>query len=1002
MRIAQVNANDNLINSYAKEAMDGDTGIKDISTANSMKPEKVCVYNQGDTLGTDSFGLLLSEEDIKGASTDTNKEVPEDEKDNEIKEEVREEEAKKEGVKLEEKVALLDEDTIKSVLDLEISLDEYTKDTLDRAIARISTQRAKSDKVIETQVDNIKADKEEIKKAVMSRLEERIEAELRKYGSGASKNIISQIQSALMMSQVVGNADIATTNSLIRQNLAPTISNVYMSGYNHRDSDYTYSVPSSIESQIEAIIEENGFTDKEYLMQAAGAMLEERLPITKATLGLHVDMKAAKDNYSEEAMLSKVALNVATGGNPIDTLVTEDEQIQKLEYIEKLCQDMDALSGVKSFLATRTLNEIRLAMTTDASIKMSVKNIDINVEDITTTLDALKEIEERLYLKLFKGEDINIQDAKVASSTMCKVERSISVVSYSKEILVAETFSQRQETTIGGFENAIARYEESATEVRKDLGDNIRKAFDNIPSLLEDLSLVATERNIRAVRELSYASMEITVENVEQMKAYDMSFDTLVNNLTPSVTKKLIENGINPLDMTVDELNEKVLALKDNLPKEDMENYAQFLYRMDKSGDMTKEMRDAYVGIYRLIKNIQNSDGVAVSTAYKAGMEMTLSNLLTCLRTSKSKGVDTVVSDELGSVGVKETLETQGAELTIDAQINKIAYFNKVVDNLAQGVSPQLITEYEKSSHKMFVEENIEVLEDMMESGTVKESAGYIEGEKHFLNGILKNAKEGLANAKENAVFLHQLGLEINVGNLVQMHETGNTLAKRVKNLKENDDTNDVYNIPASDELDYIFSDENTLEDRLNQLYDEFVADIESFADETYESDKVLQAGMLVKSIAFSRKMMDKGCFEIPLSTDAGITNIKLQFAKNEEKAGQVNIFMEDVTMGEVNVSIKLKGEAQIKGFIACETRAGYEFFARENVTLQTQFSSQGIDILSMDYALGRKTRSYYGESAFADSSVELKDSSKVLLEAAKITVRHIMKGIGEINENQS
>ena len=494
----------------------------------------------------------------------------------------------------------------------------------------------------------------------------------------------------------------------------------------------------------------------------------------------------------------------------------------------------------------------------------------------------------------------------------------------------------------------------------------------------------------------------IDTENIEQMKAYDMSFDTMVNNLTPSVTKKLIESGINPLDMTVEELNEKALQFKGELPKEDMENYAQFLYRMDKSGDMSKEMREAYVGIYRLIKNIQNSDGVAVSTAYKAGMEMTLSNLLTCLRTSKSKGVDSVVSDKEGFVSIKETKGSDGTDLSIDAQINKIAYYNRVVDSLSKGVSPQLITEYEKISNKEFMEENIEVLEDMMTNASVNESEGYKEGEKQYLHTLLENTKEGLINAKDNALILHELGIEINVGNLVQMNAFGNTLVKRVKNQRENDDNNDENNIPDSEDLDNIFEDENALMDAVNQLYDEFAADLEKFASDTLEPEKVMQAGMLMKSVAFSRKMMDKGCFEIPLSTDAGITNIRLQFAKNEEKSGQVNIFMEDASMGEVNVSIKLKGETQIKGFIACETRAGYEFFAKENVGLQNQFRGQGIDVISMDYALGRKTRNYYSESAFAYGEANESASSKVLLEAAKITVRHIMKGIGEINENQS
>ncbi|MBQ8730278.1 MAG: hypothetical protein IJY81_03715 [Lachnospiraceae bacterium] len=423
-----------------------------------------------------------------------------------------------------------------------------------------------------------------------------------------------------------------------------------------------------------------------------------------------------------------IAQNVAAGGNPMDTQIIKDEATKVLDTIEKLCKDMDTLSGVKGFLATRTLNEVRLAMTTDASIKMAVKNIDLDVSHITDALDTLKAIEEKLYIKLFTGEDISLAKAKEASANMSQVDRSISLISYNKEVLVSATFEARQSTTIGNFENALVRYEESATEVRKDLGDSVNKAFNNIPSILEEMSLEPTQRNVRAVRELAYASMEITVDNVEQMKIYDMSFDTLVENLTPSVTKKLIENGINPLDMTVEELNEKASEFKQEIIGEDTESYAQFLYRMDKAKEMTKEMRDAYIGIYRLIKNVQNTDGAAVSTAYKAGMEMTLSNLLTCMRTYKSKGIDSIVSDEFGSVDTASLKAKVDGELTIDAQINKVAYYNRVVDKLAKDVSPQLIREYELASDKLFVQENIEVLEDMLESTKVKESAGYIEG----------------------------------------------------------------------------------------------------------------------------------------------------------------------------------------------------------------------------------------------------------------------------------
>lgn len=1005
MKIAQVTANDNLINSIANHAMDGETGIKDISNlANNKKSESACVYNQGDTLSTDGFGLFLTEEEIKGNQVEGKKREPDKEETEDlVKDKGTKEMAQREGAQMEEKIASLDEETFREVSDMEVTLEEYTAQSLDRAIARITSQRAEDSDNIKHQADQIKEENAVMEKKVISRVEERIKEELIKYGSSASKSIIAQIQSALAMSESVGNIDVATTNSLIRQKLLPTISNVYKSGYNHGTASGNYTIPKDLEGQIEALISESGLTDVSYLTSAAGAMLEERIPVTSETLKFHLDMKGAKEDYSQEHMLSMIAQNVAAGGNPMDTQIIKDEATKVLDTIEKLCKDMDTLSGVKGFLATRTLNEVRLAMTTDASIKMAVKNIDLDVSHITDALDTLKAIEEKLYIKLFTGEDISLAKAKEASANMSQVDRSISLISYNKEVLVSATFEARQSTTIGNFENAIVRYEESATEVRKDLGDSVNKAFNNIPSILEEMSLEPTQRNVRAVRELAYASMEITVDNVEQMKIYDMSFDTLVENLTPSVTKKLIENGINPLDMTVEELNEKALEFKQEIIGEDTESYAQFLYRMDKAKEMTKEMRDAYIGIYRLIKNVQNTDGVAVSTAYKAGMEMTLSNLLTCMRTYKSKGIDSIVSDEFGSVDTASLKAKVDGELTIDAQINKVAYYNRVVDKLAKDVSPQLIREYELASDKPFVQENIEVLEDMLESTNVKESAGYIEGEKAFNEARLNAVKEGISNGKESARLLQELGLEVNIGNLIQMHSYGNTLTKRVKYSKENDDTNDVNNIPTDEELEGIFEDDASLKGKLNQMLDEAFAQVESISLSVQEPDRVMQAGMLMKNITFSRKMMDKGCFEIPLSTDAGITNIRLQFARDEEKAGQVNIFMEDTAMGEVNVSIRLKGEAQIKGFIACETRVGYEFFARENVSLKGQFASQGIDVMSMDYALGRRTRSYYSESGFSqDMNEQTAGSNKLLLTAAKLTIRHIMKGIGEINENQS
>ncbi len=1012
MNITQIKASENYMNK-AFEAKDGDTGIKDISNKANSEPESGCVYNQGDTLNTDAYGLFASsdkeEEETDNSSVKENEEVK-----------LSDKLAIEEGEAIKDTVAKIDESVLKEVVgeksfENELTLDEYTATALDRAIKRVASGRADSEKRLDEEVLKIREEitikEEKSDEAIaLKQMEENIILELKKQGVSVLPGMVTRIQDAWAMSFSAKNISMESVNYLIRQKLPPTIENVYMAGHKSYVDNKEYEIPKDLEKQIRSIIGEIDEKKGDYLLGTAKTMLKEHIGVTKDNLKFHSDMKDAVEHYDKETMLSKIVENVAIGGAPKDTWVTKDRAYENIKVLEEALDNSPY--NAKVFLAKRTLNEVRLAMTSNASVKMAVKNIDVDISDITKALDELNKTCEELYIRTYlkdkkgmeKGLDLN--DVKVCekltaqAKTMYHTKESISLISYNKEVLVTATFGQRETIKLGNFENAINRYEESETRVRKDLGDSIKKAFDSIPELLSDLSLEATDSNVRAVRELSYASIEITAQTIDQMKAYDTSFDTLTSNLTPSVTKKLIENGINPLEMTVEELNARALEIKEELGVEDTASYAKFLYRLDKEGSISKEMRDAYIGIYRLIKNIQNTDGAAVSVAYKAGMDMTLNNLLTCMRTYKSKGVDSVVDDVRGGV---QLVEKNDENMSIDTQINQISFYNATLDKLADDVSPQLIMEYEATHDKAFVDENIEVLEDMAVSAKITDKEGYKQGEEKYLEAVLNNAKEGLKNASDGALSLRTLGFSVNVGNLIGMHFYGKNLGGRVKNEEKSDDNDNMKNLLSEEEMDGVFQDMDSFVEKINRVYDDLSDDLYKVTTNSLDANEVMAAGFMLKNITFSRKMMDKNCYEIPLSTDAGITNIKLQFAKNEETSGQVNILMQDEMMGEVNVTLKLKGEARIKGFVACETRVGYEFFAREKASFLGSFARENIDVISVDYALGKKTKSYYSEAdnEFSKNATDT-ENNRLLLTAAKITIRHIVKGIGEINENQS
>ena len=146
---------------------------------------------------------------------------------------------------------------------------------------------------------------------------------------------------------------------------------------------------------------------------------------------------------------------------------------------------------------------------------------------------------------------------------------------------------------------------------RSDLGDSIRKAFSNVDDILTDMSLEKTSENQRAVRILAYNSMEITPENIEKVKEADRQVSAVVDRLTPKNVLQMIRDGVNPLEKTFDEL-ESYFSQNPESYEEEVEDYSRFLYQLERKKDVTEEERKAYIGIYRMVHQVEREDGAAV------------------------------------------------------------------------------------------------------------------------------------------------------------------------------------------------------------------------------------------------------------------------------------------------------------------------------------------------------------------------------------------------------
>lgn len=212
------------------------------------------------------------------------------------------------------------------------------------------------------------------------------------------------------------------------------------------------------------------------------------------------------------------------------------------------------------------------------------------------------------------------------------------------------------------FRRMNALYEAVGTEARPDLGDSIRKAFRNVDELLSENGFEKTDENERAVRILGYNQMEVTPENILRVRDADTFTRQTLDKLKPQAVLSMIRDGENPLQMTMQELSDDLDQRNDSADgSTPEEKYAEFLYRAEKSDSITPAERESYIGIYRLVHQVNATDGAVIGQLLQQGTDLTMQNLITAVRTRKAEGQDIRIDQDFG---LTDTLRAHGKSIT--------------------------------------------------------------------------------------------------------------------------------------------------------------------------------------------------------------------------------------------------------------------------------------------------------------------------------------------------
>lgn len=888
------------------------------------------------------------------------------------------------------------EEDAKSMEDEGMTFEKYEAERLDRTLDRIKEQKQMKEDAINNEVEKRQEREEDVERiAIQNACEgyasEQVVQALQAANLPLTKENAIRIAQALEMSTNASGLTDAGMQYMVQNQLDPTIQNFYQAdhiAHSHNAYGSGINVGSreeswlELEEQVKGILENAGMEPSGEHMEQCKWLFFHDLPITKESIQNLNEIQSIKQNYNQDEVLDKIIDTFETGTVPENTSLSflsgnaKHVTEEFLKQIEQMLNNSEM--DIHDVTSRRQLEEVRMKMTTEVSQKLLEKGIRIDIGHIQDVIDGLKEIEDEYYKGLLS--EANVEPTADTVELLKDTTKKLYEISNAPNVMLGKTFVDRNEQTVDTlhaaakecsqeFEKANQSYETMMTEPRKDLGDSIKKAFQNIDSILKDLGLEETEANRRAVRILGYNSIEITAESIAEMKNYDSKVQTLLKGMSPSVTVEMIKEGINPLDVSIDELNDEVKEIKEKLGVSDEEKYSEFLWKLDKNKELSESERKAYIGIYRMLHQVEKSDGAAIGSVIKSGRELTLSNLMTAVRTSKSHGIDQSVDDSFG-----ELKELNFKNETIGQQVE---YYRQMASDILREISPDGLQEV--LENEGLSPENLDISLEKL-----GEKLDSIEDESHreYLREKIERIQQQIDLSNDTVAYLEALNQPITLENVLAYE----ALSKKDfwKNVLEQ----------AED------GEEGELEQAANQV----ISELDGETSEKYVEELVDKASDMVKhqlekddnnfkDVSLLRLMGSSLCltgalarqesYHIPIIVGNSVTDVNVTVVHKEEGLGKAEVAVHSDYLGEVKAELSVRGN-EVKGFILADSQAALEQLRQAEDGFREQLNKDGLSVKQIDLGF------YQGMKQTVPENGSENVDTKTLLKVAKTFISMI------------
>ena len=765
-------------------------------------------------------------------------------------------------------------------------------------------------------------------------------------------------------------------------------------------------------SGIDSVIRQSGLENTEDVQKNARWLVESGIELTPQNLSYLSDLSQLQLPMDAQQLLDMTVTAMSNGKQPGKALMTGEQPVwqQAKELVEQADsisdeaihdtieagetlnfknlsaaqKEIDAREGseaaavnteevsLREIEARRQMEEIRLVMTQEANRQLLKSGYQIDTTELSQLVEALKATEANIKASLFQGETEQINEQRAAwyedTLTLTKELAAMPAalsgkISASKTPFTLETLHQEGSILQSKYDKAGESYEALMTAPRKDMGDSIQKAFRNVDDILEDLGLETNDSNRRAVRILGYNNMEITQDSIQSVKEADMQVTGVIRRMTPATTLQMIREQINPLDMNLDEL-EEYLNEQDKDTGSDAEKFSTYLHKLDQSHAITEDEREAYIGIYRLFRQIEKTDGAAIGSVVASGAEMNFKNMLSAVRTSRHKNMDISIDDGFGGLekliakgqAIDEQIMAGYQDSTSQEYQHQMQYYaalsGEIKDELVQKTDVDTLKEMDIQADTTIEQ----FAQELKQASEVDQSSRQdMEQERvHNFRDSMQSAQQVEDSVIQSLIDYEQ---PVSVNNIqaaeLLLMERG-SLYKQIfgrsgaASVENDTSVNDAFDSVGDIEHDTLWqkaedaannlTDKSSAVSAYQELIGEAVSAVENMVHTSDNIVDVKAAQMLYKGLSLAGNLAREENYELPVNIKGELTSINLKIYHNSSQMGKVTITMDTDTLGKVAADFDIS-EEKISGMIAYDKKtSGQDIKILQN-NLQGQFS---------------------------------------------------------------